>query len=274
MSLKKYRAGTPGQRFKLSLSFEEITKTKPERTLARPLHKISGRSHGKVTVKGHGGGHKRNFRIIDFRRNKREVPAKIAAIEYDPNRTANIALLHYVDGEKRYILAPNNLSVGQKIVASQNAEIKPGNALPIGRIPIGTFVHNIELIPGTGGQIVRSAGTGAIIAAREGEWVHIKLPSKEVRKIHTSCFATIGQVGNLDWKNVTLGKAGRLRYFGRKPHVRGVAQDPRSHPHGGGEGKSGTGMNPKTPTGKPAMGKKTRKKNKPSEKFIISRRKR
>src|SRR4030042_2189410 len=272
MNLKKYKAGTAGQRFKMGLTFEEITKTKPERSVVRSLRKISARSHGQVTVKGRGGGHKRNLRAIDFKRNKREIPAKIAAIEYDPNRTANIALLHYQDGEKRYILAPENLQVGQKVVASLQAEIKPGNALPIGKIPIGTFIHNIELTAGRGGPLARSAGTAAIIAAREGQWVHVKLPSKEIRKVHTNCYATVGQLGNLNWKSITFGKAGRLRYLGRKPHVRGVAQDPGSPPHGGGEGKSGTGMNPKTPTGKPAF-KKTRKKNKPSSKLIIARRK-
>lgn len=272
MSLRVYKATTPGQRFKSTLTFSEITKTKPEPSLLVPLSKVSGRSRGKVTVRGRGGRHKRNLRAVDFKRDKRDVTATVAAIEYDPNRTANIALLHYVDGEKRYILAPQGLKVGDQVVAGEKIEIKPGNALPLGRMPIGTVVHNVELMPGRGGQIVRSAGVGAIVAAREGDWVHLKLPSKEIRKVHASCLATVGQIGNLDWKTISIGKAGRSRHLGRKPHVRGVAMDPGSHPHGGGEGRSGVGMNPKTPTGKPAF-KKTRKKNKPSSKFILSRRK-
>ncbi len=273
MSLKTYKPTTPSQRFKSTLTFGEITKTKAEPSLLAPLPRISGRSKGKVTVQGRGGRHKRNFRIIDFARDKRDIPAYVAAIEYDPNRTANIALLHYKDGEKRYILAPDALTVGLELMAGENAPIKPGCALPLGKIPIGTVVHNVELIPGRGGQIVRSAGNAAIIAAKEGNWVNVKLPSKELRKIHASCYATVGQVGNIDWKTILAGKAGRLRNLGRKPHVRGVAMDPGSHPHGGGEGRSGTGMNPKTPTGKPAMGKKTRKPDKPSNKFILERRK-
>ena len=273
MALKVYKPVTPGQRFKSVLTFEEITRTTPEPSLTRRLNKSGGRSHGKVSVRGIGGGHKRNLRIIDFKRNKKDIVAKVATIEYDPNRTANIALLHYKDGEKRYILAPVGLTVGSPVVASQSAPIKPGNTMPLGKMPVGTIVHNIELTPGRGGQIVRSAGTGAIVAAKEGNWVHVKLPSKEVRRIHVTCFATIGQVGNLDWKNIMIGKAGRSRHMGMKPKVRGVAMDPGSHPHGGGEAKSGTGMHPKTPWGKPAMGKKTRNKNKPSGKFIVDRRK-
>ncbi|HSX19086.1 MAG TPA: 50S ribosomal protein L2 [Candidatus Saccharimonadales bacterium] len=269
--LKTYKATTPTQRFKSTLVFSDITKTTPEKSLIRRLYKSGGRSNGKVTVRGISGGHKQYLRLIDFKRNKKEVVAKVAAIEYDPNRTANIALLHYKDGEKRYILAPNGLTVGTEVKSSDSAPIKPGNSLPIGKMPIGTIVHNIELTPGRGGQIVRSAGTGAIIAAREGNWVHVKLPSKEVRRIHVSSFATVGQVGNLDWKNVVIGKAGRMRHMGRKGKVRGVAMDPGSHPHGGGEAKSGTGMHPKTPWGKPAMGKKTRNRNKPSSRFIIER---
>jgi len=273
MKLRIYKPTTPGQRFKSSLLFEEITKSKPEVSLITHLPRTSGRSNGKVTVQGRGGRHKRNLRNIDFRRDKKDIKAQVAAIEYDPNRTANIALLHYKDGEKRYILAPYGLKVGTQVVSSEKAEIKPGNALPLGKIPIGTVVHGIELVPGQGGQIARSAGVGAIIAAKGGSWVHLKLPSKEVRKINSASFATVGQIGNIDWKAVSSGKAGRSRNRGIKPHVRGVAMDPRSHPHGGGEGKSGTGMNPKTPTGKPAMGNKTRNKNKPSSKFILSRRK-
>lgn len=270
--LKTYKGTTPTQRFKSTLVFDAITKTTPEKSLVRRLLKTGGRSNGKVTVRGISGGHKRNFRIIDFKRNKRGIMAKVASIEYDPNRTANLALLFYKDGEKRYILAPNDLKVGTEVSSGDAAQIKPGNSLPLGKMPVGTVVHNIELIPGRGGQIVRSAGTGAIIAAKEGNWVHVKLPSKEVRKIHTSCYATIGQIGNIDWKNVVIGKAGRTRHMGRKGKVRGVAMDPGSHPHGGGEAKSGTGMHPKTPWGKPAMGKITRNRNKPSGKFIISRR--
>lgn len=272
MPIKDIKPTTPGQRFKTLLSFEEITKIVPEKSLLTPLSKSGGRSNGRVTTRGRGGGHKRMLRLIDFARDKREIAARVAAIEYDPNRTANIALLYFQDGQKRYILAPTDLKVGDEVIAGAKVEIKPGNAMPLGKIPIGTVVHNVELIPGAGGKIVRSAGTGAIIAAREGDWVHLKLPSKEIRKVHTSCFATVGQLSNVDWKNISFGKAGRMRHRGRKPKVRGVAMDPGSHPHGGGEGKSGTGMHPKTPTGKPALGKKTRKKNKPSGKFILSRR--
>ena len=272
MAIKVFKPKTPGTRFKSGLTFEEVTKTRPEKSLVAPLSKTSGRSNGRVTTRGKGGGHKRNFRMIDFKRDKRDVPARVAAIEYDPNRTANVALLHFADGEKRYILAPDGLKVSDQILVSEKAAIKPGNSLPLGKMPIGTVVHNIELIPGAGAEIVRSAGTGAIVAAKEGKWIHLKLPSKEIRKIHGSCFATVGQVGNVDWKNITFGKAGRLRHMGKKPKVRGVAMDPGSHPHGGGEGKSGTGMHPKTPWGKPAF-KKTRRKNKPSSKFILERRK-
>lgn len=272
MPIKQIRPNTPGQRFKSTLVFQEITKNRPESSLITSLSKTGGRSLGKVAVRGIGGGHKRNLRLIDFKRNKRDIPAKVAAIEYDPNRTANIALLHYKDGEKRYILAPVGLNVGAEVTAGDKSAIKPGNSLPLGKMPIGTVVHNIELIPGRGGQIVRSAGAGAIVAAREGNWVHLKLPSKEVRKVHQTSYATIGQVGNLDWKNISIGKAGRSRNMGKKPKVRGVAMDPDSHPHGGGEGRSGTGMHPKTPWGKPAMGKKTRNRNKPSTRFILERR--
>lgn len=273
MPIRVYRPTTPGQRFKTTLAFGEVSKTKPEKTLVVSLRRVSGRSQGKVTVRGKGGRHKRNLRVIDFARDKRDIPAKVAAIEYDPNRTANVALLNYQDGEKRYILSPVSLKVGDEIMSSENAEIKPGNALPLSRIPIGTIIHNIELVPGAGAQIVRSAGTGAIVAAKESKYAHIKLPSKEVRKINAKSLATIGQVGNVDVKNLSLGKAGRSRHLGKKPHVRGVAMDPRSHPHGGGEGRSGIGMHPKTPTGKRAMGVKTRSRKKPSGRMIISRRK-
>lgn len=273
MPIKNYRPTTPGQRFKSGLTFEEVTKTKAEKTLISSLRKTGGRTKGKVTVRGVGGGNKRNLRAIDFKRNKRNIPATVASIEYDPNRSANIALLHYKDGEKRYILAPIGLSTKATVTSGEGSQIKPGNSMPLVKIPIGTVVHNIELVPGRGGQIARSAGNGAIVAAKEGKWVHVKLPSKEVRKINSQNYATIGQIGNIDWKGISIGKAGRNRHLGKKPKVRGVAMDPKSHPHGGGEGRSGTGMHPKTPWGKPAMGKKTRNKNKPSSKFILSRRK-
>lgn len=273
MAIRVSRPTSPGQRLKSTLSFDEITKTKPEKSLISSLNKTAGRSFGTVTTRGKGGGAKRNLRVIDFKRNKADIPARVAAIEYDPNRSANIALLHYVDGEKRYILAPVGLTVGQVVISGEKAPIKIGDALPLAKIPVGTIVHNIELVPGAGGQIVRSAGVGAMIAAREGQYVHVKLPSKEVRKINGANLATIGQVGNVDWKNIAIGKAGRSRHMGKRPKVRGVAMDPASHPHGGGEGRSGTGMNPKTPWGKPAMGKKTRNPNKPSSRFILERRK-
>ena len=272
MPLKFFKPTTPGQRFKTGLLFE-LTKTEPEKSLVKRLVKTSGRSGGKATVRGKGGAHKRNLRIIDFKRDKKDVEAIVFSIEYDPNRSSNIALLNYQDGEKRYILAPVGLKVGDKVISGESAPIAPGNALPLGKMPPGTVIHNIELIPGHGAQIARSAGTGVIVAAKEANYVHLKLPSKEIRKVHASCFATVGQIGNIDWKNVTFGKAGAKRHMGKKPKVRGVAQDPRSHPHGGGEGKSGIGMHPKTPTGKPAMGKKTRNRNKPSAKFILERRK-
>lgn len=270
--INKYNPTTPGQRFKIGLAFGEITKSRPEKTLVSRLNKVVGRSNGTITQRGIGGGHKRNLRDIDFKRNKRDIEASVVAIEYDPNRTANIALLYYKDGEKKYIIAPSGLKVGDKVLSAEKTPIKPGNAMPLGNMPIGTVVHNLELTPGRGGQIVRSAGSGAIVAAREGKFVHVKLPSKEVRKIHAACFATIGQIGNIDWKNTSLGKAGKSRHMGKRPKVRGVAMDPASHPHGGGEGKSGTGMNPKTRSGKPAFGK-TRSRNKPSSRFILSRRK-
>ena len=272
MPIKVYKPTTSSQRFKSQLTFEEITKTKPQKTLVVHFKRTAGRSNGHVTQRGRGGGAKKNFREIDFKRSKKEINAKVAAVEYDPYRSANIALLYYEDGEKRYILAPQELKVGDHVLAGEKTEVKAGNAMPLGNMPIGTMVHNVELTPGRGGQIAKSAGTAAIVAAREGNYVHLKLPSKEVRKVNKKSYATIGQIGNLDWKNISFGKAGRSRHMGRKPKVRGVAMDPASHPHGGGEGKSGTGMNPKTPTGKPAF-KKTRNRNKPSAKFILFRRK-
>jgi len=272
MSLKYYRPISPSLRHKISILFDDLTTSKPEKTLLTRLNKTGGRVNGKVTAGRKSGGHKRHLRIIDFKREKKDIVGRVVSIEYDPNRTSNVALVFYKDGEKRYILAPIGLVVGDTVISAQKAEIKPGNALPLGSMPIGTVVHNIELMPDSGGQIVRSAGTGAIVAAREGKFVHLKLPSKEVRKVHVSCFATVGQVGNLDWKNVSFGKAGASRHRGIKPHVRGVAMDPRSHPHGGGEAKSGEGMHPKTAQGKSARGTRTRNKKKTSGKFIISRR--
>lgn len=272
MALQTYKPITSGLRFKSRIKFN-LSKKRPEKSLTLPLSKKGGRSFGRVAVRGRGGGAKKLLRIIDFRRDKRDIEAKVAAIEYDPVRSANIALLVYPDGEKRYILAPEGLKIGEKVEASKNAQVKPGNCLPLAAIPIGIPIHNIELIPGSGGQIVRSAGTAATILAKEGNYVQIRLPSKEIRKVHTSCFATIGQVGNLDWKNIKLGKAGAKRFLGRRPKVRGVAMDPASHPHGGGEGRSGIGMpSPKSPWGKPTLGKKTRKK-KLSDKYIVQRRK-
>lgn len=271
MPVKQIRPGTPGQRFKSFLVFDQITKTKPEKSLIHRLNKTAGRSGGTITTRGKGGGEKRNYRLVDFRRKKHDIPANVAAIEYDPNRTANIALLHYKNGQKSYILAPLGLKVGNQVMSGDKADVKPGNSLPLFKMPIGTIVHNVELTPGSGAKLVRSAGTGAIVAAREGTYIHLKMPSKEIRKIHKNCYATVGQLGNVDWKNISIGKAGRSRHMGKRPKVRGVAMDPASHPHGGGEGKSGTGMHPKTPWGKPAMGKKTRNRNKPSSSFIIER---
>ena len=272
MPIKIYKPTTPAQRFKTQLTFEEITKTKPQKSLIIHINRSFGRVGGKATVRSRGGGAKRNLRIIDFKRDKKDVGARVASIEYDPNRSANVALLHYEDGDKRYILAPIGLKVNDTIMAAEKTEIKLGHAMPLGAMPIGTLVHNVELTAGRGGQIAKSAGSAATIAAKEGDWVHLKMPSREIRKVHKSCFATIGQVGNIDWKNISIGKAGRNRYFGKRPKVRGVAQDPASHPHGGGEGRSGVGMNPKTPTGKPAF-RKTRNRNKPSTRFILKRRK-
>lgn len=273
MALQTYKAITPGLRFKSRLSSEIITSKRPEKSLTTPLKKKAGRSAGRISVRGRGGGAKKLLRIIDFARDKKDIEARVTAIEYDPARSANIALLIYSDGEKRYILAPDGLVVGEKVKSSKNAQVKPGNCLPMAAIPIGTPIHNIELKPGKGGQIVRSAGAAAFILSKEAKYVQVRLPSKEIRKIHSACFATIGQVGNLDYKNVKLGKAGAARHLGRKPKVRGVAMDPASHPHGGGEGRSGIGMpSPKSPWGKPTLGKKTRKK-KLSDKYIVQRRK-
>jgi large subunit ribosomal protein L2 len=250
-------------------SFEEITKTTPEKSLLAPAKKSGGRNvNGRVTSRHRGGGHKRRYRIIDFKRDKDGVPAKVASIEYDPNRSARIALLHYVDGEKRYILAPDKLQVGDFVESGPEADIKPGNALKLKDIPVGTIVHNIELQPGKGGQLVRSAGAMAQLLAKEGNYAHIRMPSGEVRLIRAECKATIGQVGNLDHENLTIGKAGRQRWMGRRPKVRGVVMNPVDHPHGGGEGKSPAGRHPVTPWGQITIGKRTRK-NKKSDKFIV-----
>jgi large subunit ribosomal protein L2 len=274
MPVKSFRPTTPSNRHKTVSTFEEITKSTPEKSLLLPLTRISGRNcAGRITVRRRGGGHKRHYRIIDFKRNKDGIPAKVAAIEYDPNRSANIALLFYVDGEKRYILAPQGLNVGDMLVSGEGAEIRVGNVLTLEKIPMGTAIHNIELKPGRGGQIVRGAGTSAQLMAKEGNYVQVKLPSGEVRMIRRTCRATIGQVGNQDHVNITLGKAGRSRWLGRRPKVRGVAMNPVDHPMGGGEGKSSGGRHPTTPWGKPTKGYKTRHKRKKSDDYIVKRRK-
>lgn len=273
MPLKLYRPTSPGRRGMSGSTFEEITKTKPEKSLLLPLKKKAGRSNqGKVTVRHHGGGAKRRLRIIDFKRDKRGIPGRVAAIEYDPNRSARIALIYYPDGEKRYILAPSGLNVNDVIKSGEDAEVKPGNALPLKLIPSGTMIHNIEMEMGRGGQLVRSAGVAAQLMAKEGRYAQVRLPSGEVRRIHSDCLATIGQVGNIDHRSISLGKAGRKRWLGVRPTVRGSAMTPRDHPHGGGEGRTPIGLpGPKTPWGKPALGYRTRKP-KPSDKMIIKRR--
>lgn len=254
-------------------TFEEITATKPYKPLTRPLKKTGGRnSQGRITVRHRGGGAKRLYRIIDWKRNKIGVPAEVRTIEYDPNRTARIALVEYADGEKRYIVAPQGLRVGQNLMSGAEAEVQTGNALALRDIPLGTVVHNIELYPGRGAQLVRSAGVGAQLMAKEGNWAQIRLPSGEVRRVHITCMATIGSVGNSEHGNIKIGKAGRNRLKGRRPHVRGSAMNPRDHPHGGGEGKAPIGGQPQTPWGKPAMGYKTRR-NKATDRFIVRRRK-
>jgi len=273
MALKTYRPTSPGRRGMTGSTFEELTKSKPEKSLLLPLKKKAGRSNqGRITVRHRGGGAKRRLRIIDFKRAKLGVPGRVAAIEYDPNRSAHIALIYYADGDKRYILSPLGLSVGDNIKTGEDAELKPGNALPLRLMPGGTLIHNIELEKGRGGQLVRSAGEAAQLMAKEGEYALVRLPSGEVRRIHCDCMATIGQVGNVDHQNIKLGKAGRKRWLGRRPTVRGSAMSPRDHPHGGGEGRSPIGMpGPKTPWGKPALGYKTRKP-KASDRMIIKRR--
>ena len=272
MPIKQYRPTSPGRRGMSVSTFEEITKTKPEKSLTVRLKKHAGRNNqGKITSRHRGGGSKRAYRIIDFKRNKLDVPARVAAIEYDPNRSSYIALLHYLDGEKRYILAPLGLKVGDQVQAGSDVDIKVGNALPLRNIPAGTTIHNIELERGRGGQMVRSAGVGAQLMAKEGDYALIRLPSGEQRYVNIQCMATIGQVGNTDHENRSIGKAGRARHMGRRPHVRGSAMNPVDHPHGGGEGRAPIGGQPKTPWGKPAMGFKTRN-NKRTDRFIVRRR--
>ncbi|MDI6604408.1 MAG: 50S ribosomal protein L2 [Thermoanaerobacteraceae bacterium] len=275
MGIKKYNPTSPGRREMTVSTFEEVTKDKPEKSLVRSLNKTGGRNvYGRITVRHHGGGHKRKYRIIDFKRDKDGVPGKVAAIEYDPNRSAYIALIHYLDGEKRYIIAPYGLKVGDLIQSGEDADIKIGNALPLYSIPVGTIIHNIELTAGKGGQMVRSAGAQAQLMAKEGDYVQIRMPSSEVRKVRSNCRATIGQVSNLDHENISIGKAGRSRWLGIRPTVRGSVMNPVDHPHGGGEGKAPIGHpGPMTPWGKPALGYKTRKKKKVSDKMILKRRK-
>jgi len=273
MALRKFNPTSPGRRFMTTLTFDEITKSSPEKSLTEPRRRTGGRTNrGRISIWFRGGGHKRRYRVVDFRRDKRDVPAKVAAIEYDPNRSARLALLHYVDGEKRYILWPEGLAVGTTVVAGEGADILPGNCLPLKMIPAGTMIHNVELRPGKGGQMVRSAGGAAQLVGKEGDYAQVKLPSGEVRMVGVDCHATIGQVGNLDHKNVSVGKAGRTRWKGRRPHNRGVSMNPVDHPHGGGEGKTSGGRHPVTPWGKPTKGYKTRN-NKRTQKFIVKRRK-
>ncbi len=272
MPIRTYKPTSPGRRNMSVSTFEEITRSKPEKSLLQPLKSSGGRNNqGHITSRHRGGGVKRMYRIIDFKRDKYGVPAKVFSIEYDPNRSARIALLHYLDGEKRYIIAPHGLKVGDTVMSGPEAEIRVGNALPIRNIPTGSMIHNIELYPGRGGQIVRSAGTAAQLMAKEGDYAQVRLPSGEQRLIHMNCMATLGQVGNLDHENVRIGKAGRSRYLGRRPHVRGVAMNPIDHPMGGGEGKTSGGRNPCTPWGIPTKGYKTRR-NKTTDKYIIKKR--
>ena len=274
MAIKKYKPTSPARRQMTVSTFEEITKKTPERSLLEPLKSNAGRnSYGRITVRHRGGGVKRKYRVIDFKRDKRDMKANVIAIEYDPNRSANIALLQYEDGEKRYIIAPVDLHVGDVVECSATADIRPGNALPIANIPVGTVIHNIELMPGKGAQLVRAAGNSAQLMAKEGKYAQVRLPSGEVRMIRLDCIATIGQVGNIDHENISIGKAGRKRHMGWRPTVRGVVMNPNDHPHGGGEGKSPIGMpSPVTPWGKPALGYKTRKHKKASNRFIVKRR--
>jgi len=272
VSIKVYKPTTPGRRFMSGYTFEEITKTEPEKSLVVSLKKKGGRNNlGRVTMRHRGGGHKRLYRIIDFKRNKIGVPGKVASVEYDPNRSARIALINYADGEKRYILAPLGLAVGDTVMTGPGADIKPGNALKLKDMPVGTFIHNIELEPGRGGVLVRSAGASAQLMAKEGKYAYVRMPSGELRLILQECMATVGQVGNVDHENVTKGKAGRNRWLGRRPHVRGMVMNPVDHPMGGGEGRSKSNKHPVSPWGTPAKGYRTRKR-KPSDKYIVRRR--
>ena len=274
MAVKKFVPTSPGRRFMTVRTFDEITSTEPEKSLLEPLKRKAGRNaQGRITVRHQGGGHKRQYRMIDFKRNKDGIPAKVATIEYDPNRSANIALLHYADGEKRYILAPVGVTVGTQLLAGEGADIKPGNAMPLKAIPVGTLIHNIELKVGKGGQLVRSAGASAQLMAKDGKYAQVRLPSGEVRLVSQECKATIGQVGNLEHENIAIGKAGRSRWLGKRPTVRGVVMNPCDHPHGGGEGKAPIGRkSPVTPWGKPTLGYKTRKKTNKSDQYIVKRR--
>jgi len=272
MAIRKYKPTSPGRRSQTGSTYEELTTDTPEKSLLVPLKKKGGRNvYGRITSRHIGGGHKRKFRIIDFRREKLDVPAKVATIEYDPNRSARIALLHYIDGEKRYILAPVGVSVGDTVVSGERTDVKPGNSMPLKNIPLGSFIHNVELKIGKGGQIIRSAGGYGQLMAKEGGYAQIRLPSGEVRKVLLQCRATLGQVGNVDHENISVGKAGRTRWIGRRPKVRGVVMNPVDHPMGGGEGKSSGGRHPVTPWGVPTKGYKTRK-NKNTDKYIIKKR--
>ena len=272
MAIRKYKPTSPGRRFQTVQVFDEITATKPHKPLTEPLHRSGGRNNsGQLTSWWRGGGHKRLYRVIDFKRSKHDIPAKVLTIEYDPNRSARIALVAYADGEKCYILQPVGIKVGDTIIAGDNVDILPGNALPLRNIPLGTMVHNVELRPGKGGQIARSAGSAVQVVAKEGDYVSVKMPSGEVRRIHRQCVATIGQVGNLEYENVSDGKAGRSRWRGKRPHVRGVAMNPVDHPLGGGEGKAAGGRHPVSPWGMPTKGYKTRN-NKSTDRFIVQRR--
>jgi large subunit ribosomal protein L2 len=275
MPVRKYKPTSPGRRWMSVSTFDEITKSEPEKSLVEPVTKKGGRNvHGRITTRHRGGGHKRRYRLVDFKRTKDGVPAKVAAIEYDPNRSARIALLHYADGEKAYILAPAGLRAGATVESGPDADIKPGNALPLQRIPTGTLIHNVELKPGRGGQMARSAGSSVQLVAKDDPYAVLRLPSGELRRVLLTCRATVGQVGNLDHQNVTGGKAGRSRWRGRRPTVRGSAMNPVDHPHGGGEGKSKGGRHPVTPWGVPTLGKRTRKKHKHSDKLIVRGRRR
>lgn len=274
MAVKIYSPTTPGRRFMTGADFSELTSSQPEKSLLRPLKKSGGRnSRGRMTARHKGGGHKRRYRVIDFKRDKDGVPAKVVSIEYDPNRTTRIALLQYSDGEKRYILAPLGIKVGDTVSSGPDAEVKAGNALQLSHIPLGISIHNLELVPGKGAQMVRSAGGSATMIAREGNFARVRLPSGEIRLIRVNCKATIGQLGNVEHEGISIGKAGRARWLGRRPKVRGVAMNPIDHPHGGGEGKSSGGRHPSTPWGKPTKGYKTRRVRKESDKYIVARRK-